>query len=164
MLLYLFRHGLAQARTRRSDERRALTAEGAKRTRQAARGLRSLGVAPQTVLTSPLSRAVQTAELACEIFDFPSKRLQTSEVLRPDRPPAQLLELLIGLDSQSVLCVGHAPHLDLVLALAVASNARPIAQLKKAGAACIELRPGEDGRLRWLLEPRALRRLGRGES
>ncbi len=156
MLLYLLRHGPAQARTRRSDEDRALTADGAKRTRQAVRGLRSLGVAPQVVLTSPLLRAVQTSELACEALDFPLKRLQRSELLRPDRPPAQLLELLKGLDSRSVLCIGHAPHLDLVLACAVTSRARPIASLKKAGAACIELRPREDGRLRWLLEPRAL--------
>lgn len=126
MLLYLFRHGPAQARTRCSDERRALTAEGAKRTRQAARGLRSLGVAPQAILTSPLLRAAQTAELACEVLDFPSERLQSCEVLCPERPPAQLLESLKGLGSQSVLCVGHAPHLDLVLACAlVASSTRP---------------------------------------
>ena len=61
---------------------------------------------------------------------------------------------------ESVLCVGHAPNLDLVIAEALGLRERPPARLKKAGAACLELDPGNGSQLLWLLEPGALRALG----
>lgn len=161
MDLCLLRHGIAEERAEGSDERRALTPKGARRTRASAKGLRALGFAPDAVLSSPLLRAAQTAKIACEELEFPVERLSLADALRPNRSPAELLDLLPTLGAERVLCVGHAPHLDLVLARAAAAGAHPFASLKKAGAALLDLPPGEGGLLRWLLEPRALRRLGR---
>jgi phosphohistidine phosphatase len=161
MNLCLLRHGIAEPRAEPPDDRRELTPKGARRARAAARGLRALRFAPDAVLSSPVLRAAQTARIACEELGFPAERLSLENALRPDRSPEEILGRLPALGAESVLCVGHAPHLDRVLARAVAGRAEPIAALKKAGAACVELSPGSGGALRWLLEPRALRRLGR---
>ncbi len=162
MNLCLLRHGVAEERAEGSDESRALTPQGARRARAAAKGLCALRFEPDAVLSSPLLRAAQTAKIACEELGFPLERLSLASALRPSRSAAELLELLPALGAEDILCVGHAPQLDLILARAVGAGAHPVASLKKAGAALVELPAGKVGTLRWLLEPRALRRLGRG--
>ena len=65
--LYLLRHGIAEEqRPGKSDADRALTPEGIQKTKQAARGMRALGIRPDQVLSSPLTRARETAEIICE--------------------------------------------------------------------------------------------------
>src|SRR4030095_15722922 len=63
--LYLIRHGLAEERGDAwpDDAKRPLTEEGMSRLRKIARGLTRLGVSIDTVLTSPLVRPRQTAEI-----------------------------------------------------------------------------------------------------
>ena len=161
MLLYLLRHGIAIPGDRPGgppDGDRPLTADGALRTRKAARGLRRLGVAPGRVLSSPFRRAVETARIAMQVLGTPRARCRTTVTLLPDRPADAVLALVRRSNARNVLCVGHAPNLDLVLAAAIGSEA-PVTALRKAGAAAIEIVRGR-GRLVWLLEPKALRRLG----
>jgi len=57
-----------------------------------------------------------------------------------------------------ILCVGHAPHLDRALALAITGDRVPVTSLKKAGAAALELDdlPRPHGELSWLLPPKVL--------
>jgi phosphohistidine phosphatase len=160
----LFRHGLA---VERGDERfprdadRPLTRKGEKRVRQAARGLVALGVAPDLVLHSPLVRAEQTAELISRELGLSRKQRSETRSLLPGRKLPALAEELSHLEAKSVLCVGHAPHLDRFLALVVGARTGAF-ELGKAGAACLKLGdlPTPVGELEWLLSPAALRRLG----
>ena len=166
MRLILMRHGIATKRSqarRGSDADRALTAQGVSRVRKAAQGLRALKVAPRVVLTSPYLRARQTAELVAEGLGLPARRIVTSEALLPDAEPDLLYRELRERDDPEALCTGHAPQLDQALALALGIGRNSATELKKAGAAAIELMQWVPprGRLIWLLGPAALRRLGR---
>jgi phosphohistidine phosphatase SixA len=91
-----------------------------------------------------------------------SGKVQVCANLTPDDPPGPLFDALAklaGLDT--VLVTGHAPHLDVALRYALDRGDAPLSQLKKAGAACVELeRAGKaGGTLAWLLSPSVLRAL-----
>ena len=160
MLLLLMRHGIAvDPKHARGlpDAQRPLTPEGLRRTRQVARALRKLGVAPDLILTSPLMRATQTAEVAAKALGV--KRKRTTPALAPGGPPAKLLLEAARSKAKCVLCTGHAPQLDLVIAAAVSAPG-PICELKKAGVACLDLEPrSRRAMLLWLLQPAVARRL-----
>ena len=74
--LYLIRHGLAEERGEAwpDDTKRPLTDEGMSRMRKAARGLARLGVSFDAILTSPLTRARQTAGNLLGELDRPADR------------------------------------------------------------------------------------------
>jgi phosphohistidine phosphatase len=165
MRVVVFRHGIAQDRAEPDgppDAERALTPKGIRRTRRAAVGLAALDVAPDVILTSPLLRARQTAEIAARALGCDD--LRESPALAIGSRVDGVFDLLAGLaDRGAVLCVGHAPQLDLFLVRALGAHGAGLAPLRKAGAACVlfeDPAPGK-GRLAWFLEPRALRRLGR---
>jgi phosphohistidine phosphatase len=167
MRLVLFRHGIAIDRddpaAPEEDAERPLTAKGVKRTRQAVRGLARLVPTVDVLLSSPLLRARQTADLVAEGLDVGEKRRRVIEALDHDRPPGELFAELARLgEVETVVCVGHAPNLDDVLRFALDEGADAVSALGKAGAACVELdEPGQPGgQLRWLLPPSLLRRLG----
>jgi len=110
----------------------------ASRTQAAAQGLRSLGIKPDLILTSPLLRAKQTAEIACEALGYPVKKLKQTDALKSEAKPAELFDELSGLKAEEVMCVGHAPNVDNVIAFAMGSRS-PVNELKKAGLATIEI-------------------------
>lgn len=166
MRVLLFRHGIAHDRADPNcpDEAdRALTEEGKKKTKKAARGLAVIGCKPTRVLASPYLRARESAELALDVFGLKADRLVTTDALLPDNPPYALFHVLFAFagTDEEVLCVGHAPHLDRVLALAITGDRVPVTSLKKAGAALLELDdlPRTHGELTWLMPPKVLTEL-----
>lgn len=165
MILYLVRHGVAMARTEPNcppEPERPLTRKGIEKTREALLGLRKLGVKPEVMITSPHLRAAQTAEIACEMLGYPRERVRKSDALKPGRNPIDFLKELRNVKAKEVMCFGHAPHLDQLIAqLAGAHGA--FTALKKAGVACFELGTGTTARgsLLWVLPPRVLRSLGK---
>jgi phosphohistidine phosphatase len=92
--LYIMRHAEAENETKSSgDEARPLTLRGRERTRDAAGGLRTLGLRFDAILTSPLRRAAETAELVADEYanDPPP---QVLPALSPDVSPHQALAAL----------------------------------------------------------------------
>jgi len=169
MLLYLFRHGIAIDRTHPdcpSESERFLTERGQRSTHRAARGLRHLRVRPDLVLTSPYVRARETAEIVLRELDLAPMRLHVREDLLPMSPPESVLAALPELHEQDVMLVGHAPHLDALLAEAVGHDDPYLSSLTKAGAACIEFDDSScrRGTLLWLIPSRGLRAMGRGST
>jgi phosphohistidine phosphatase len=161
MLLYLMRHGIAEERGGRvDDDQRKLTDEGRDKTRDAARGLKALGVKPSAMLASPLVRAVETAEIAAEAFGFSAKKIQQTEALAPSSPAELLLKELAALKVEEVMCFGHAPGLDDFIAHVFHSNLT-FTSLKKAGAACIEITnfSPREAVLQWIATPKMLKQL-----
>jgi phosphohistidine phosphatase len=163
MRLYLMRHGVAINREDPEcppEPERHLTPKGIDKSRAAARGLRTLKINPDLVLTSPYLRAVQTAEIVCVALEIPVSHIRHTDTLLPGAPPQMLFEELSKAKADEVICFGHAPNLDEVIARAVHAP-KSFTELKKAGVACIEmdsLSPA-DGRLIWLFTSRALREL-----
>jgi phosphohistidine phosphatase len=164
MLLYLMRHGIAIDREDPEcppEPERFLTPKGIEKTRGAAHGLLALKVNPDLVLSSPYLRAVQTAEIACVALELPVSDIKRTDALLPGASPLMLFEELSKCKADEVLCFGHAPNMDEVIAHAVHAQ-KAFTQLKKAGCACLEMSSLSpvDGELLWLMTSRALRVIG----
>src|SRR5262245_45526678 len=118
MQLVVVRHAIAMdreefARTGKDDALRPLTREGRKRMARAASGLRRLVPELSRVVTSPLLRALQTAEiLAAQLQCAEPEQLA---LLSPERPPKEAAEWLAAEKSDLVAIVGHEPHLGLLV-------------------------------------------------
>ena len=162
----LFRHGIAVNREEweGKDVDRPLTEEGKRRVRQVAAGLRRLDMRPTVIYASPARRAVETAQLLCDLLAKPSL-MQLRDELLPEAPPADVVGLLQDLPPKScVICVGHEPQLGMAASVLLSGRASASFPLKKAGACLIELSiPAKPGRgvLRWWLTPGQLRAIGK---
>lgn len=159
--LIIVRHAIAFERdlARWPDDRdRPLTEQGEERFRKAARGLRLLVSSVDVVLSSPLVRAWQTAQILTEEAVWPAP--VACEELEADRKPAEMLDVLRSRPRDPVALVGHEPHLgELISLLLTGSEDGAAFELRKGGVARLDLEttaPGE-GVLRWLLPPKVLR-------
>ena len=162
MKAVFFRHGPAvpHGTPGIAEDDRPLTPEGKKRTADAARGLKELDLELTSIYTSPLPRAVQTAEILSDILHLSRPRLL--DVLRPETPVRRLFAELRTLKGETPVLVGHEPMLSAAVAFAVGGKAS--IELKKAGLAFVDFTPGESrvaGILKLVLSPAALRKLGR---
>jgi phosphohistidine phosphatase len=163
MLLYIVRHGIAIDRDDPDcppEAERYLTSKGVERTREAARGLRRMDISPDLALASPYVRAVQTAEIFCTALGLPESRIKKTEALKPEAPPRLLFEELTKSKAQEVICFGHGPNVDELIAFATHAP-KAYTEMKKAGVACLDLHSVSpaDASLLWLLTARALRDL-----
>jgi phosphohistidine phosphatase len=166
MKLYFMRHGIAAARAEKGvgsdDRQRTLTAKGIKRTRKAAAGLVTLSVPFDRIVTSPLERARQTAQIVAEALKM-QNRLEEIEELAPDR---SVQELLRGLRSETrlehILLVGHEPLLSATVSFLLCGSERAEIRIKKCGLCCLEvdgIPPKASAILHWALTPKQLRLL-----
>ena len=162
MELLIVRHAIAFERDRhrwRDDGARPLSPAGIRRARKAAAGLKEFSKTPDRVLTSPLIRARQTAQILTDVAGWP----QAEEVpeLSPGAPPLEVLALLGRNRGKLVAVVGHQPGLGALLAACLLEDGRnlPI-EMKKNAVACVSfegsVRAGRAA-LKWLATPRMLR-------
>jgi phosphohistidine phosphatase len=160
--IYIIRHGLAEERGDGwpDDSKRPLTEDGATKWRKASRALARTGLIVDVVLTSPLIRARQTAEIFAAAFS-PHPALVTVDALAPDGTLAAVMtEIEKHARRKRIAIVGHEPGLgELAARLA---GMRQALEFKK-GAICridVEsLTSKSPGMLRWFLTPRLLRNL-----
>jgi phosphohistidine phosphatase len=168
MELYIIRHAIAQQLGRKNDfldEKRALTSEGRASMREAARGLRKLGVEFDLVLTSPLARAVETAEIIAHALGLDKKEIEQTDALAPGASPDEVFaEIKKRAGTESIALVGHEPDLGNLISRIVLGSEGLAVQLKK-GSAClievVETVPTIRGKLVWLLTPKQLRQLAK---
>jgi phosphohistidine phosphatase len=163
MLLWVVRHGIAVSRDDPDcppDPERPLTEKGRRRMEQVADGLRRQGMAPGRLISSPYLRARQTAEIIAQALGLPHVAIELHEGIEPGEDPSAILGALSRGEPVDTLLCGHAPHLDRLIAR-VAGAPQPFTELKKGGAACLELPGGSPapGTLLWLLPPSVPRRL-----
>jgi|SRR5262245_5187853 len=160
--LYLIRHGVAEERGEAwpDDSKRPLSEDGMARLRKSIRGLARLDVTIDIVLTSPLVRTRQTAEIVAAGLD-PRPPIIAVESLAPGGAHATLLaDLEKHARKTHVAIVGHEPGIGELAARLIGS--RHGVEFKK-GAICRidvdELPPQGPGELRWFLPPKFLRAL-----
>jgi phosphohistidine phosphatase len=158
MKLYVMRHGPAEDQAVSGiDDHRALSAPGRERVRAVAKILTAEGEEPVHVVTSPLVRAVQTAEIVA-ITTKLSDRGGTVTVLRDLAPGGEAEALAWRMASEGqkrVMFVGHEPDLSQLADALLGAFERPF---DKAMVVAIHLAPGETrARLRFVLDPKALR-------
>ena len=157
MEVYILRHGIAEkTRAGGSDAERALTREGRQKLRQVLRLARSAEVNPSLILTSPLVRAVQTAEVAAEIFAYRHAVVRTDALLPSASPQEVWQELRSHKNEPELLLVGHEPLLSQAASHLLGTPGLRI-ELKKAGLVRLSLDrfgPQPCGVLKWLLTPK----------
>jgi phosphohistidine phosphatase len=160
--VYLIRHGIAadpDAYERDGD--RPLTAKGRAKTKAVARQLKALNLTFDEILTSPLVRARQTAEILLKANL--STHLTVVDTLAPMGSFAKWLEWLKISQKErsgSLALVGHEPDLSQWAELLILGNVQSAMQLKKAGIIGIEIPdridPIGNSILFWLTPPRLL--------
>jgi phosphohistidine phosphatase len=165
------RHAIAQerdefARTGQDDSLRPLTEDGRKKMRRGAEGLRTTVPSIDVLATSPLVRAVQTAEIVHAVYGRPKP--ERIEELEPDGEFSAALRWLQTQDrGATVALVGHEPHLSGLTSWLLTARSSSFISLKK-GAACLlefeDALKGGAATLLWALTPAQLRQLGGGSS
>ena len=160
--LYVIRHALAEDRGDAwpDDTKRPLTEEGKTRFRRASRSLARTGIEIDVVLTSPLVRTRQTAEIFAGAFS-PHPAVVNVDALAPEGSPAALIAELENYSrKRGIAIVGHEPGIGELAARLIGLR-HPI-EFKKGGVCRIdvdELPPKDPGALRWFLTPKLLRNL-----
>ncbi|MEO8070843.1 MAG: phosphohistidine phosphatase SixA [Acidobacteriota bacterium] len=160
--IYLVRHAIAAERGDKwpDDAERPLTHEGAWRMRRIVKGLGELDASIDLVLTSPLVRAVETAEILVHELN-PEPELATLPLLAPGGTPARIAEALAAYPkTQSVALVGHGPGIGELAAWLI--GGRVPLNLKKGGVCRIDVTdwpPARSGELIFLATPKMLRAL-----
>lgn len=148
MKLYFLRHGKADwPNWDRPDDERPLTEEGKKEVAAVAKLLSRLEIAP-AILTSPLPRASQTAEIAAKYL---KRKVYVEPLLRPGFDAAKLGKILKNFSGKSLMVVGHEPDFTRTIFQLTGGKTK----LSKTGVALVELeREAMEGVLRWLLPPK----------
>jgi phosphohistidine phosphatase len=141
---------------------RPLTSKGEERTRSAGAAIARLYPGLRVILSSPLTRADQTARILSD--SLPGSKVTHIRDLAPGGSYREILKAVAGTEeSNAVALVGHEPDLGK-LAGTVLFGAPCALPFKKAGACAVEfddgIRPGA-GRLVWFLTPKMLRRLAK---
>jgi len=166
MELLIVRHAIAVEHgdpAFENDDDRPLTPEGIHKFRLAARGLKEVAPKLDRIVSSPLIRARQTAEILREIVS-PHRKIDFSELLIPSGEHAELAAHLNTLGAQSVAVVGHEPHLSSFTSYLLAGKEDAVSVVyKKGGASLLNFPEGiaaKSGMLEWLIQPGALRDIG----
>ncbi len=149
MKLYLLRHGKADwPNWDKPDDERPLTRKGKKEIRCVARLLCKLEVDSAVVLSSPLPRALETAEIVAKRLGAP---LQQERGLGKGLNAAKLRDILKRNKVDELMLVGHEPDFSGVIRAVTGGDVK----LAKGGIARIDIEEGQDaGRLIWLLSPK----------
>jgi phosphohistidine phosphatase len=160
--LYLIRHGVAAERGEEypDDSKRPLTSGGISRLRKEAKALEELGVGFDHIITSPLTRTRQTADVFVEsLKSKPS--LSQSDALAPAGTSAAVIqELAKHMRKGRIALVGHEPNIGELAARLI--GARLPLEFKKGGICRIDFEvfpPKGVGQLRWFVTPRMLREI-----
>ncbi len=162
---YIMRHGIAVtpgSAGYSDDSERPLTTDGKKKLRAIAEGLVRLGFDVDWIVSSPLVRAVETAEIVAELLAN-GVPMDFCDALRPGGSPEALLSFLAKHHNRKrVLVVGHEPDLSQMAARLIGAGRHANLAFKKGGCCLItfnEFPPKSPGQLVWWLTPRLMRKM-----
>ncbi len=154
MQVYLLRHGIAEEGSAgSSDADRELTAEGRKKLRQVLEAASDSGVAPTLVISSPLKRALQTAEIARHVLGYKQQILHTKALTPGSTVEKVWDEIRVHRDEASILLVGHNPLFSDLAAYLIGSKTAQI-HFKKGAIMRVDVESfvsQPKGTLRWYL-------------
>lgn len=162
--IYVVRHAIAAdaGPSCPTDAERPLTEEGIARWRLQVQGLRSLDATIDVILTSPLVRCRQTADLLAE--GLGGVPVETRDALKPGGRLSQVTtDIGDHRRASAVAIVGHEPMMGTLVASLL--GAQGMVQFKRGAVCRVDVEsfpPKAAGLLVWMLPPKVLRRLGSG--
>jgi phosphohistidine phosphatase len=167
MKLVLFRHGPAghaekYLESHSDDSERPLTAKGREVTKSMAHYLKRWEPDFDMIVTSPFARAAETAEIVADVLAI-SNVFSCADLT----PESQILSTVQWLethadDAQSVLLVGHEPHLGILASWCLSGVSSSFFELKKSGMIALEVKSfssmkAASAKLLWQISPQLLR-------
>lgn len=154
MTVYFLRHGIAERQSPDGDRGRKLAAEGKLQLQRLLAFARHARVRPELVLSSPYTRARETAQLAIQELET-ENALALSDALVPESSPINVWNEVRTHSADSVLVVSHEPLLSSTIALILGSS-REMIQFPPGGLVVIDFSstgPAPSGLLRWMITP-----------
>lgn len=144
MILYVMRHAEAvEGSEALADEWRYLTEKGRSAARKVSSSISRSGPKPRLIITSPLTRAVQTAEIAA-LKACRKNVVVSSGLLLPVADTGSVItHLKTCRDARRVMLVGHEPQLGMLVASLLGRGDQPIT-LKKGACVALEYNPDQD--------------------
>jgi len=162
MNLYILRHGIAVehgAAGYKNDDERPLTGKGERKMWAIAEAIEAMELSFDSILSSPLVRARQTAEIVAESLKC-KKRLELTDTLSPQQSGKPLIEYLQDQRAvDEILLVGHEPFLSQLISLLISGDSQTSVLLKKGGFCKLSadhLKHGKCATLEWLLTPKQM--------
>ena len=165
MKLLVIRHAIAEDReayaaSGHDDALRPLTEQGARKMKRGARGLRQLVPSIDTLVSSPFTRALDTAEIVRR--EYGMERVATNRALEPTVSVADAVAALQSYNANIVAIFGHEPQLGRLVTYLVSGLDQSSVDLKKGSACLVEFEGAPAagaGTLMWSIRPRVLRDL-----
>lgn len=158
MILYLMRHASAGMFRENPalDSKRGLVKEGKEQCMLMARMLSALKVQVDVIVSSPLKRAMQTAQFVGTELGYDAK-VEVSEALLP-HADFTAFQVMLGKYSghEGLLAVGHNPILFQFLGRLITGNGGAAIRMRKGSIARVDL-DHHPPRLQWLIDPRSAR-------
>ncbi|MEO7097718.1 MAG: histidine phosphatase family protein [Luteolibacter sp.] len=153
MELILLRHGKAENFNIEGDFSRPLVEKGREQARRAARVLKTAGLLPDIVLTSPLVRARQTADEFCQSAQMPGAVIQ-GWLASGMVPETAMAELAAFRDFKRVAIVGHEPDFSCFVEWVLGVTGGGV-EIKKGAITCLRITPPTRfGNLAYLVPPK----------
>src|SRR5690348_7743583 len=132
MEIYLLRHGIAaSAKPGTKDADRALTEEGREKLARVLKRAKGAGVDPDLILSSPLRRAMETAEQAAQALGYTGKIVPTPALVPEASPFDVWEEIRRRHEESSILLASHEPLMSALLAFLL-GNPAMLVDMKKA--------------------------------
>jgi phosphohistidine phosphatase len=158
MIVYLMRHADAGAYRENPilNAKRGLVKEGKEQCMLMARTLSALKVQIDLIVSSPLKRALQTAQFVGTELGYDAK-VEISQALAPTGDFIAFQALLAKYSGrEGVLVVGHNPNLFQFLGKLITGNGGAAIRMRKGSIARIDMHR-HPPRLQWLIDPRVAR-------
>lgn len=159
MEIYFLRHANAgeSKLNRTKDEQRPLDKLGIEQCHIVGRALAGLKIAPDAIISSPLLRARQTAEIVASQTGHEDQVI-IDDAMRPEASYEQFEELLARhKDKDAIMLVGHNPsQTEFLNRLLTGGQGEPI-DFKKAAVARVDVEPAKPAVLKWMIPPKAVK-------
>ena len=152
---------MLDTRKNAKDETRALTDKGRRQAERMGRLLKRLDVRFDCVLASPLTRAVETADVVLDAMGSPVA-IQTFDVFRPNGPAEEQRQAIHRADGKSMLVVGHLPSIGELATVFLRGRNEPLILFHKSTLAALKCAAEGDvlyATLEWIVSPAMAKRL-----
>jgi len=161
MDIYFLRHASAgEYDPSRNDDQRPIDKTGEKQSHDVGRALAMLGPDLDAIISSPLTRALQTAEIVAAELGYQDE-VVTNLALRPEAGYEEFESLLAKHDKKkAILLVGHNPSMtEFLVRMLSGCEASAFIDFKKGAVAKVEKDGRQPAVLKWCLTPKVVRAL-----
>ncbi len=159
MKIFFIRHAEAinyETETVKNDEYRFITPHGRKVTRKVTKALKEEFKDLQKIISSPLIRAVQTAEIIADELKFKFDVEPVNELKNESSVSAVLKLIDRNSDMDSIALVGHEPQISMLVR--TFSNRKDLSEFDKSSVCLIDFeKAGASGKFKWYFNSKKMK-------